>query len=164
VTRIYFPRVYFPAAVALSSMVDFFFSFVALLVLMFVFGFVPGVTVLALPMILVVVYAASMGLALFFSALNVSYRDVGVLVPFVTQVGFFLSPIIYPASIVPLEFHTIYFANPFALGIETFRWALFGTPAPPIEGMLLGSVVAVLMLFGGYVFFRQREGTFADVI
>jgi lipopolysaccharide transport system permease protein len=131
---------------------------------MLFYGFVPSVTVLVLPVILLVVYAASTGLALFFSALNVSYRDVGVLVPFITQVGFFLSPIIYPSSIVPAQFHTIYLANPFALGIETFRWALFGTPAPPIEGWLVGSAVAGFLLIAGYVFFRQREGTFADVI
>ncbi len=131
VTRIYFPRVYFPIAVALSSMVDFFFNSIALLVLMLFFGFLPGPQMIAVPVILVIIYAASLGLALWFSALNVAYRDVGVIVPFVIQVGFFVSPIIYPASIVPAQYQPLYYLNPFALGIEAFRWATLNTPAPP---------------------------------
>jgi lipopolysaccharide transport system permease protein len=164
VTRIYFPRVYFPTAVALSSMVDLLFNSVALVLLMIYFGSAPGAEIVALPLILAIVYATSLGLALWLSALNVAFRDVTVLVPFIAQVGFFLSPIIYPASIVPAEYQTLYFANPMALAIEAFRWSLLGTPAPPLSGWIVGSLVAVLLLFSGYVFFRQREGTFSDVI
>ena len=164
VTRIYFPRVYFPLAVALSSLVDFFFSSIALLVLMLFFGFLPGPQMIAVPLILVIVYAAGLGLTLWFAALDVAYRDVGVVVPFVTQVGFFISPIIYPASIVPVEYQPLYYLNPFALGVEAFRWATLNTPAPPAFAWVIGTVVAAVLLISGYIFFRQREGTFADVI
>lgn len=164
VRRIYFPRIYFPAAVGLSTLVDLAFTSVALVLLMAWYGFVPGLTLLALPLILVLTYAASLGLVFFFAALNVSFRDVAVLLPFITQVGFFVSPIIYPASLVPAEYHALYFMNPFALGIEAFRWALLGTPMPGPEAWLAGTTVAVLLLVGGYVFFRRREPTFADML
>ena len=88
----------------------------------------------------------------------------GVIVPFFIQVGFFVSPIIYPASIVPAQFQPLYYLNPFALGIEAFRWATLNTPAPPWFAWVIGTVVAVVLLVSGYIFFRQREGTFADVI
>ena len=164
VTRIYFPRVYFPAAVALSSTLDMVFNSLALVLLMIFYAVVPGPQVLALPLILAITYAASLGAAFWLSALNVAFRDVGVLVPFLTQVGFFLSPIIYPASLVPTEFHAIYYANPMAIAIDAFRWALLNTPPPPIVGWIVGTISAALLLVSGYVFFRQREGTFADVI
>jgi lipopolysaccharide transport system permease protein len=164
VTRIYFPRVYFPVSVALSTLVDLFFALLALGVLMLYFGFIPGAAVLALPLVLVVIYASALGVTLWLSALNVAYRDVAVLVPFITQVGFFLSPIIYPASIVPAQFQLLYFLNPMALGIEGFRWALLHTPAPSLAAWVVSCASATLLLASGYVFFRKREGTFADLI
>ncbi len=164
VTRIFFPRVYLPGAVALSSLVDFIFNLIALALLLVIYGYGLRPAMLALPLILLIVYAASLGLSLWFSALNVAYRDVAVLVPFITQVGFFLSPIIYPATIVPPSVQAFYFLNPMGLGITAFRWALLGTPNAPLEGWIAGSVMAGLLLASGYLFFRRREGTFADVI
>jgi len=164
VTRIYFPRVYLPGAVALSSMVDFFFNFIALVLLLVFYGYGPRLAMLALPVILLIVYAASLGLTLWFSALNVAYRDVTVLVPFITQVGFFLSPVIYPATIVPPALQAIYYLNPMALAITAFRWAMLGTPNAPLEGWIAGTAMAFFLLASGYLFFRRREGTFADVI
>jgi lipopolysaccharide transport system permease protein len=163
-TRIFFPRVYFPAAVALSSLVDLFFNGIALLLLLLYFGFIPDQSVLAIPMILAIVYAASLGLSMWFAALNVAYRDVGVLLPFIVQVGFFVSPIIYPATIVPPQYLTLYFLNPIALGISAFRWAVVGTPSPPLEAWIAGTGMAILLLVSGYLFFRKREGTFADML
>jgi lipopolysaccharide transport system permease protein len=164
VTRIYFPRVYFPVSVALSSVVDFGFNLIALAVLMLYYGWLPAAQIVLVPFILVLVYAASLGLTLWLAALDVAYRDVSVLVPFLVQVGFFLAPIIYPASIVPPEYQAIYFLNPFALGIEAFRWAVLGTPVPPDVGWIAGTAVGALLFISGYIFFRQREDTFADVI
>jgi lipopolysaccharide transport system permease protein len=164
VTRIYFPRAYFPGAVALSTMVDLIFTGTALALLMAWFGIIPGPAIVAVPVVLAITYTASLGLALWFSALNVYYRDVAVLLPFIIQVGFFLSPIIYSASLVPEEFRVFYFLNPMAVAITGMRGSLLGTPMPPFEGWIAGSAVAVLLLVSGYVFFRRREGTFADVI
>jgi lipopolysaccharide transport system permease protein len=96
--------------------------------------------------------------------LSVAYRDVTVLLPFLIQVGFFISPIIYPASLVPGEFQALYYLNPMALAITGFRWSLLGTPMPPLEGWIVGSLVTVVLLVSGYVFFRRGEDTFADVI
>jgi lipopolysaccharide transport system permease protein len=164
VTRIYFPRIYMPAAVALSTLVDLTFNSIALLLLMLYFGYLPTAQIVLVPLILVIVYAASLGLAFFFSALNVAFRDVSVLVPFITQIGFFLSPLIYPASLVPEQYHLFYFLNPMALAITAFRSVLLDTPAPAPDSWLVGSAMAALLLISGYIFFRKREGTFADLI
>ena len=164
ITRIYFPRVYFPGAVALTSLVDLFFNVGALLLLMLWYNYLPLPSVVAVPVLLVIAYAFSFGLSLWFAALHVFYRDVGVLVPFLTQVGFFLSPLIYPVSVIPVEYQALYYLNPMAVAIEGFRWALLGSTAPPLEGWVIGSVVAIVTLISGYIHFRQREGLFADVI
>ena len=123
---IYFPRVYFPGAVALTSLVDLFFNVGALLLLMLWYNYLPLPSVVAVPVLLVIAYAFSFGLSLWFAALHVFYRDVGVLVPFLTQVGFFLSPLIYPVSVIPVEYQALYYLNPMAVAIEGFRWALLG--------------------------------------
>ena len=104
------------------------------------------------------------GAALFLGALNVAYRDVNVLLPVLVQLWFFATPIIYPASIVPPEYETLYYLTPMALVVTGLRWAVAGTPPPPPEAWPLGLIVALLTLVGGYVFFRRRQATFADIL
>lgn len=164
VNRVYFPRVYFPASVALASLVDLSFNALALTVLLLAFGFVPGWGLLLVPLLVAITYVTSLGAALWLSAINVAYRDVAVLLAFLTQLWFFTSPIIYPAAIVPERFLLLYYLNPMALVVTAMRGALLGTPLPPLEAWPLAITVALVVLTTGYVFFRTREPTFSDVI
>lgn len=164
VNRVYFPRVYFPASTAISSLVDLLFGLVALGVLLVIYRIVPGWPIVLVPGLVAIALAASLGAALWLSALNAAYRDVAQLLPSLTQVWFFASPIIYPSSVIPAGLRMLYYLNPMVVVIDGFRWAFAGSPAPPPEAWLLGGGVATALLFGGYVFFRQREPTFADVV
>jgi lipopolysaccharide transport system permease protein len=164
INKVYFPRVYFPAAAALSSLVDFLFGLVALVVLLFIFRITPGWQVLVVPVLVAVALSAGLGISLWLSALNAAYRDVAQLLPSLTQMWFFATPIIYPSAIVPKEFQTLYYLNPMALVVDGFRWAFAGTAAPPPIAWELGIAVAALFLVSGYLFFRHRDPTFADVV
>ena len=109
VTRVYFPRAYFPLSVALSSLVDFLVGCLALVVLLIAFGVVPGLTVLAVPLLTAVAWIAGLGVAYWLSAINVTYRDVTQMLPFLAQLWMFASPIIYPATIIPEQFQGLYY-------------------------------------------------------
>jgi lipopolysaccharide transport system permease protein len=164
INRVYFPRVYFPAATAISSLVDFLFGLVALGVVLLIFRMAPGWPVLLLPVFVAIALSASLGLALWLSALNAAYRDVAQLLPSLTQLLFFASPILYPSAILPQSYQLLYHLNPMALVIDGFRWALAGTPPPAPEDWVAAIGVAIVLLVSGYVFFRHREPTFADVV
>lgn len=164
VTRVYLPRVYFPTSVAFASLVDLGLVSLVLVGVLALYGVVPGVTVVVAPLIVLVGWVTALGVAYWLSALNVAYRDITQMLPFLTQIWMFATPIIYPASLVPEQFRALYFLNPMAFVVTAFRWAVGGIDFPPIEAVILGPVVAVLLLVSGYAFFRHRERTFADLI
>ncbi|HUG48511.1 MAG TPA: ABC transporter permease [Candidatus Limnocylindria bacterium] len=164
VNRVYFPRTYFPVSVALASLVDLAFNGLALAILLLAFGYAPSLPLIVVPVLVALMYATSLGVAFWLSAINVAFRDVAVLLAFVTQLWFFSTPIIYPASIIPEQYEALYYLNPMALVVTALRWALVGAPAPPLEAWPLGIGVVALLLVSGYLFFRQREQTFSDVI
>ncbi len=164
VTRVYFPRVYLPLATAISALVDFAFGLVALVILLVAFGASPSVGLLAVPLLLVIALATSLGVAMWLAALNAAYRDVTQLLPSLVQLWFFASPVLYPSTIIPEAFRGMYYLNPMAVVIDGFRWAFAGARVPPSEAWLAGVFVAVLLLVSGYVFYRQREQFFADVV
>ena len=164
VTRVYFPRSYFPASVALASLVDLALSVVPLVVLLVLFGIVPGVEVIFAPLLIVPAWLTALGVAIWLSALNVRYRDITQLLPFFTQVWMFGSPIIYPSTIVPEPYRWVYFLNPIAGVIESLRHLVAHAPAPPAYAIPLGLLVAICVLLTGYLYFRHSEPTFADVV
>jgi lipopolysaccharide transport system permease protein len=164
IKRVYFPRAYFPVSVVMVSVVDLLVDYVPLFLLLLIFHIVPGPTVLVVPLLIVVLLASSLGGALWLSALNTTYRDIGALLPVIIQMWFFLSPIIYPASIVPAAYQWLYYLNPIALVVTGSRWAIVGGPPPPPESWILSVGVALLLLVSGYVYFRHREPTVADVL
>jgi lipopolysaccharide transport system permease protein len=164
VNRVYFPRIFFPISVALASGVDLFFNALALAIFLVAFGFVPPFTIVLVPMLVAIAYVTSLGAAFWLSAINVAFRDVSVVLAFVAQLWFFTTPIIYPASIIPEPYELLYYLNPMALVITGLRGVLLGTPPPPIEAWPLGVAIAALVFVSGYIFFRQREQTFADII
>ncbi len=164
IEKVYFPRAYFPLSAALVGLVDLFFGMLALAALLAVFQIVPGWSVILVPFLVAVAFTTVVGAALWLSALNATHRDVIHVLPFLTQIWFFSSPILYPADFVPEPFYTLYFVNPMAFVITGFRWAFTGLTAPPPAAWIMAPVVAGTLLVTGYIFFRRREPTFDDVL
>jgi len=164
IKKVYFPRLAVPIATVLSGVVDFALAFIVLVGMMLYYGIHPGIAVLWLPAFLLLALVTSLGVGLWLSALNVQYRDVRYVVPFITQFWMFATPIAYPSSLLSQKWRTIYGLNPMAGVVEGFRWALIGkTPAPgPL--ILASALAALAILVSGAFYFRRMERTFADVV
>lgn len=164
ITKVYFPRLTMPIATVLSGIVDFLLAFVVLLGMMLVFGIAPTVNVFWLPCFLLLALITSLGTGLWLSAMNVQFRDVRYIVPFITQIWMFLTPIAYPSSLLSEPWRTLYGINPMAGVVEGFRWALLGTDTAPGPIIIVSSLAAVALLVGGAFYFRRMEKSFADVV
>jgi len=163
VKKIYFPRLTIPISTVLSGVIDFVLAFVILLGMMAYYGVTPTVNVLWLPALLMLALVTSLGVGLWLCAMNVQFRDVRYVVPFLTQFWMFATPIAYPSSLLHDPWKTVFGLNPMVGVVEGFRWALLGTPAP--GGMIaVSSIVAVLGMVSGAFYFRRMEKTFADVV
>jgi lipopolysaccharide transport system permease protein len=163
ITKVYFPRLAIPLATVLAGAVDFAIGFVLLLVVMAGYGIVPGARVLMIAPLLLLGFTTAFGAGLWLAALNVQYRDVRYVLPFLTQLWMFVTPIVYSSSIVPDRWRPLYGLNPMVGVVDGFRWALLGTPGP--SGAIAASVIAALALAcGGALYFRRMERAFADVI
>jgi lipopolysaccharide transport system permease protein len=164
VTKVYFPRIAIPMATVLAGLVDFALAFVVLLGMMVWYGITPTANVLWLPLLIVLALVTALGVGLWLSALNVLYRDVRYVVPFLTQVWLFATPIAYPSSLLDSPWRTLYALNPMVGVVEGFRWALLGTGSRPGPMVAASSLAALALLVGGAFYFRRMEDTFADVI
>jgi lipopolysaccharide transport system permease protein len=164
VKRVYFPRLVIPLSSIMSGLVDFAIAFVVLLAMMPWFGITPTVHVVWLPAFLLLAIVTALGAGFFLAALNVEYRDVRYVVPFLIQCWMFATPIAYPSSLLPEPWRTVYGLNPMAGVIEGFRWALLGTGDAPGPMLAVSTVIAVLLLVAGTLYFRRVERTFADVV
>ena len=164
ITKVYFPRLVAPLASVLPGVVDFALAFVILLGMMLFYGIVPGLAILWLPLFLLLALVTALGIGLWLSALNVEYRDVRFLVPFLTQIWLFATPIAYPSSLLPEPWRTIYGLNPMVGVVEGFRWALLGTNQAPGPMILVSTAAALLILVSGAFYFRRMERTFADIV
>jgi lipopolysaccharide transport system permease protein len=145
------------------NLVDFGISLVVLLGLLAWYRIVPGTAVLLLPLFLLYAVVAALALGIWMAALNVRYRDVQFALPFIVQMGLFISPVVYPASLVPSAFRLLFDLNPMTLVIQGFRWALLGTAAPTAL-MLISIPLVALLLVSGVFYFRRTERYFADII
>jgi homopolymeric O-antigen transport system permease protein len=164
ITKVYFPRLAIPIATVLSGVVDFVLAFIVLLGMMLYYGIVPTVNTLWLPLFLLLAVVSSLGVGLWLSALNVEYRDVRYVVPFLTQFWMFATPIAYPSSLLHEPWRTVYGLNPMAGVVEGFRWALLGGNTAPGPIIAVSSLAAVVILVSGAFYFRRMEKTFADVV
>lgn len=163
ISKVYFPRLIIPIASVLGGLVDTVIVLVLLLVLMPFFGITPTLAILTLPLFFLLAIATALGVSLWLSALNVQYRDVSYLLPFIVQFWFYATPVVYPASLIPERWRLVYGLNPMAGVVEGFRWALFGQEPPgPLLGVSVGFVV-ILLISGAFIF-RRMEKTFADVV
>lgn len=164
VSKVYFPRLLIPASTIAVSFLDFFISLALLAALMAWYQVAPPLRVLALPVLLLVVLAVSAGITLWFSALNVRYRDFRYVVPFLVQVGLFLSPVGFSISVVPETWRLAYSLNPMVGVIEGFRWCLLDGYRLDVHALAMSAAVAALILASGLAYFRRTERYFADVI
>jgi lipopolysaccharide transport system permease protein len=163
-TRVYFPRLLLPLAAVTAGLLDFAISFGVLAGLIVWYWHLPSAAVLALPLFILLTVVAALGAGLWLSALNVQYRDVRYVTPFLVQIWLFITPVAYPSSLVPRRWQAVYGINPMAGAIEGFRWALVGLPEPPLRLLAASTATAVVLLIGGLVYFRRMERSFADVV
>ena len=165
ISKVYFPRLVIPTSAVIVSLVDFLISFFILLGLMVWYRFVPDLRILLLPGFVLIAFAASLGVGLWISALNVRYRDFRYIIPFIVQMGLYISPVGFSSSIVPRHLRLIYSLNPMVGVIDGFRWAIIGGDFQMFwPGFWLSLVVASILLTVGICYFRRTEKTFADVI
>ena len=168
VTKVYFPRLIIPMAGVLAGLVDFLIVCTALGGLMAFYGVHPTANIALLPLFLLLAMLTAFGFGLWLSALNVRYRDVSWLMPFLIQVWMYLTPVVYSSTLLPERFRPYLALNPLTGVVEGFRWALFGeqmgSAAP--GGLMFGISIAIslLVLLSGLVYFRRTEKTFADII
>ena len=164
ISKVYFPRLIIPISATMAGLMDFAIAFVLLLAMMIYYGVFPTLAIVPLPLFVLLAITTAIAVGLWLSALNVEYRDIRYVIPFLTQFWMFSTPIAYPSSIVPEFWRPLYGLNPMAGVVEGFRWAMLGKAQPP-GPMLLVSIGMVIMLsIGGLFYFRRMERTFADVI
>jgi lipopolysaccharide transport system permease protein len=164
ITKVYFPRVIIPIAATLGGLVDCAVGFVIVLAMGLWFGITPTWGILALPLFLGLALATALAVSLWFAALHVRYHDVAAIIPILIQVWMYASPIVYPVSLVPEQWRSLYSLNPMVGVIEGFRWALLGKAPPDLSLVAINVATVLVILYGGYLFFKKLEQTFSDVI
>lgn len=164
ITKVYFPRILLPASAVLAALADFAVAFGLLVFLMAWFGVMPTVAVLALPLFVVLAVMAAMGIGFWFSALDAKYRDIRYTLPFLTQFWLFVTPVVYPISLVPEAWRWVYSLNPMVGVVEGFRWALLGQSWSLDVYSSLSLLVTALLFFGGIAYFSRAERAVADLV
>lgn len=165
ITRVYFPRLLIPVGSVLAGIIDFLITLLLLVPLMLWYDHLPGWEVMFLPLFMLLALVIALGAGIAFAALNVRYRDVRFIVPFIVQFGLFLSPVGFRAVLVPADWQWLYQLNPMVGVIESFRWCLLGEGyALPVGALLSSLVVTAMLLMFSLHYFRRVEKSFADVI
>jgi lipopolysaccharide transport system permease protein len=170
ITKVYFPRLIIPVASVLSGLMDLLVALGLMATMMAAgpaFGWFtvePTAAILTIPFFTLFAVLTALAAGLWMSTLNVRYRDVRYTIPFLTQFWMFLTPIAYPASLVPERYRLLYGLNPMAGVVEGFRWAMLGMDAPDWGLMAVSGGVVVALLAGGLLYFRRMEKTFADMV
>jgi lipopolysaccharide transport system permease protein len=164
IRKIYFPRLLIPLATLLSGLVDFTLAFIVLIGMMLAYGIVPTAAVFLLPLFLLLAFITALGAGLWLSAMNAQFRDVNFIVPFMVQLWLFMTPVVYPSSMLPRPWQIIYGINPMAGVVEGFRWALLGSAATPASMYIVSTTVAVILLISGFYYFHKIERSFADLV
>lgn len=164
ITKVYFPRLIMPIAGVVTGTVDFAIAFLLLLGMEVYYGIYPHAILLLFPLFILFAMMTALAIGIWLSALNVKYRDVRYLIPFLTQFWLFATPVAYPSSLVPARWRPLVGLNPMAGVVEGFRWALLGTRSGAGPLVLVSALIVLLMLFSGIAYFRSMEKTFADLV
>ena len=164
ISKVYFPRLVVPTSSVIVSFVDFLIAFVMLLVLMGIYRYIPTWRIVTLPVFTILAFGAAMGGGLWLAALNVRYRDFRHLVPFIVQIGLYVSPVGFSSSVIPDRWRLLYSLNPLVGVIDGFRWAILGEANFYWPGFVLAIVLVTALVVSSIRYFRNTERTFADVI
>ena len=163
-SKVYFPRLMLPLAPILAGLVDLLIGSILLIVFVSFDQNPLSVRLLAAPLPVLMATASAFGFGLVLSSLNVHFRDVKYVVPFMLQVWLFASPVVYPAEAIPDSWRAVYALNPISTAISLFRWSVVGSPLPPVAAIATSVTVVVVVLVTGITVFNRAEGTFADVV
>lgn len=165
ITKVYFPKMIIPASTVMTSLVDFLIAFSLLFPLMFLYGYWPGPRLLVIPLLLIPLLVLSLGLGLLLSSLNIQFRDFRYVIPFLLQLGLYLSPVGFSSQALPERWQSWYAVNPMVGIIDAFRWAFTTGPNPfPGQSFGIACLLSVIIWVLGWNYFRRREKFFADVI
>jgi len=164
ITKIYFPRLLVPASDALSLLLDFFITFFVLGLMFIYYGVTPGAGLFLVPLLIMITFMNALGFGMWFSALNVRYRDIQYIIPFLIQIWMFATPVIYPRSLLGGRYGWILLLNPMGGVIEAFRPALIGNLPIPWVSLSVSTIIGFLVFTGGLYYFRRVERHFADVV
>jgi len=164
ITKVYFPRIVVPASAALAGLLDFFIALFVLGALMIYYQFVPGWGILLFPFLVALTFLCAVGVGLWLSALNVQYRDIRYAIPFLIQVWLFVSPVIYPMSLVKGNYQWLLALNPMGGVIHAYRASLLGHQPIDWSLLALSALIIVALFLGGLYYFRRMEKVFADVV
>jgi len=164
ITKVSFPRLIIPMVSPIAASVDCLISIMALVVLTAAFGAHLSWTVIFAPFVVFAVGLFGYAIVLYLAPLNAVYRDISIVIPFAVQIAMYLSPIVYPSSLVPENIRWLYELNPVAVMVNSMRWVVLGTNAPPLAGVGVFVVATVLLFWGGTHVFRNMEGTLVDRI
>jgi len=164
ISKVYFPRLIIPTSAVISGSIEFCISFVILVAMMLWYKILPTMNIFCLPLFCFLAFAAALSVGLWLSALNVEFRDVFYVIPFLVQAGQYISPVAYSSSIIPEKWRLVYSLNPMVGVIDGFRWSLLGTTTPNWTGIMISALSIFVIFAGGLLYFRKMERTFADVI
>ncbi len=164
ITKVYFPRIIIPLSSIIVNLIDFFISLAILIVLMVFYKYIPPIKILFVPLFLVLVFFLAFGTGLFITALNVKYRDFRFVIPFIIQIGLYISPIGFSTSIIPDKWKMLYYLNPMVGIIDGFRWCIIGNNRLDVFGLLMSVVTTFIIVLIGVRYFRKTERSFADSI
>ena len=164
ISKVYFPRIIVPISSVMVCCVDFLISISILLALMLWYQFIPNWTILLLPLFVLLVFALVLGTGLFIAALNVKYRDFRYIIPFIVQIGLYLSPVGFSSQIVPEQWHTFYALNPMVGIVEGFRFSILSNQTINYSQLYLSIIISLFFVFTGIYYFRKTEKRFADII
>jgi lipopolysaccharide transport system permease protein len=163
ISKAYFPRLVVPLSNIVTNLVDFGVAALLLVPVMLWYRVIPGPEILLAPLVVLLATLFALGVGLWIAALNIEYRDIRIVIPWVLQIAMYVTPVVYPLSALPERYRLVATLNPMSGIVEGFRATLFGTPVQAAP--LLWSVVASLLLvFSGAFYFRRVERRFADVL
>ena len=165
VTKVFFPRIYLPLAMIVGGLVDLAFALGATAIVMLVYTTGPGAAIVFAPLFLLVAVVAAFGFGVWFAAFDARFRDLRLALPFVLQLWFFITPVVYSSATIPFRFRWAYHLNPMAGAVEGFRWALLAdVPRPATGGLALSALSGVVVMVSGVYYFRRAEGAIVDIL
>jgi lipopolysaccharide transport system permease protein len=164
ISKVYFPRLVVPFSSVLAGVVDFGIAFIVLIAMMIYFGIEVTSTVLLLPVFLILALTSALAIGLWLSALNVKYRDIRYVIPFLTQFWMYATPIAYSSSLIPEKWHWLYSLNPMTGVVEGFRFAILGKSSLDVLSLCISAGMVIALLIAGLYYFKRMESSFADIL